>query len=135
MRFLKTQFFIGAFVLLAYIGIGIFGLFQFGHMSEAPMANCPYAENGFSVCANGLDHINDWRQFSNTTFSSLLIFSLLIILGIIIYFFGHKNFLNQKQYFYKWKYYLYNKKLHDSPNKIIEWLSLFENSPSFLPKT
>ena len=132
MRFLKTQFFIGAFVLLAYIGVGIFGLFQFSHMSEAPMTNCPYAENGFSVCANGLDHINDWHQFSNATFPSLLISFL--IFGAIWLFFSKQNFLNQ-QYLYRWKYYLYDKKLHDSPNKIIEWLSLFENSPSFLPKT
>jgi hypothetical protein len=125
----KTKLLIVVFVLLAYISIGVFGLFEFNHMSEKPMANCPYAENGFSVCDNNLGHINNWRQFSNTTFSSLFVFSLLI-LGIVLYFFGKQNFLNQKQYFYRWKYYLYNKKLYTYLNKIIKWLSLFENSPS-----
>ncbi|KKS99294.1 MAG: hypothetical protein UW07_C0016G0009 [Candidatus Nomurabacteria bacterium GW2011_GWF2_43_8] len=134
MNLRSAKLFLGLFILLAYIGIGIFGLFQFGHMSEAPMANCPYAENGFSVCANGLDHINDWRQFSNATFTSLFIFSLLI-LGIILYFFNQHNLLNQKQHFYKWKYYLDNTKSYTLSQEIIKWLSLFENSPSFLSKT
>jgi hypothetical protein len=118
--------------MFAYISIGVLGLFEFSHMSEAPMANCPYADNGSSLCENSLDHINNWKQFSNATFPSLLLLSFLTILGLVLYFFGQKNFLNQKQYFYKWKYYLYNKKLFVYPNKIIRWLSLFENSPSFV---
>lgn len=121
---------IGISVFLAYIGIGVFGLLKFNHISETPMTNCPYSENGFSVCDNSLDHINDWHQFSNVTPSSLFIFSLLI-LGIVLYFFGKQNFLNQKQYFYKWKDYLDNKKSYTYLNKIIKWLSLLENSPAF----
>ena len=125
----NSKLFIGAFVLLAYISIGIFGLFKFNHMSETPMANCPYTQNSFSLCENSLTHINDWRQFSNATFPSLLVLSLLV-LGIILYFFGKQNLLNQKQYFYKWKYYLNRKKLYTYEERIIKWLSLFENSPS-----
>jgi len=128
MNLRKTKLFLGLFILLAYISIGVLGLFGSNHMTEAPMTNCPYAENGFSVCANGLDHINDWHQFSNITFSSFFLF---IIFGIILYFFGKQEFLNQKQYFYKWKYYLDNKKLYSSPDRIIKWLSLLENSPAF----
>ncbi|KKQ27859.1 MAG: hypothetical protein US41_C0013G0010 [Parcubacteria group bacterium GW2011_GWB1_37_13] len=116
----NVKLFLGLFILLAYASIGVFGLFKVNHMSETPMVNCPYAENGFSVCDNSLNHINDWQQFSKTTFSSLFIFSFLI-LGIILYFFGKQNFLKQKQYLYKWKYHLY--------------LSLLENSPSFSDKT
>lgn len=130
MNLQNKKLLIGAFVLLAYISIGIFGLFQFSHMSETPMVNCPYTQNGSSICENSLNHIQDWRQFSNAIFSPLFIFSFLI-LGIILYFFNKQNFLNQKQYFYKWKYYLDNKKLYSYQNKIIKWLSLFENSPSF----
>lgn len=130
----KIKLFLGSFVLLAYMGTGIFGLFQFNHMAETPMVNCPYTQNGSSICENGFNHINDWRQFSNITFSSLFIFSLLI-LTIILYFFSKENFLNQKQYFYKWKYYLNNKKLYACPNRIIKWLSLLENSPSLSYKT
>ena len=124
----NIKLFIGVFILLAYISIGIFGLFKFSHMDETPMLNCPYAENGFSVCDNNLDHINNWRQFSNAVLSSLFVFSFLI-LGIILYFF-YKNFLNQKRHFYKWKYYLDNKKWDTYPDRIIKWLSLLENSPS-----
>ena len=122
---------ISVFILLAYISIGIFGLFQFNHMTETPMVNCPYTQNEYSLCKNSFNHINDWRQFSNTIFTSLFVF-LLLILGIILYFFNKQNFLNQKQYLCKWKYYLNNKKLYTFSDGIIKWLSLFENSPSLL---
>ena len=130
MKLYNVKLFLSLFILFAYIGIGVFGLLRFSHMSETPMANCPYAENSFSVCDNGLGHINNWHQFSNTTIPALFIFSLLV-LGIVLYFFGKQNFLNQKQYFYRWKYYPYNKKLYTYPNRIIKWLSLLENSPAF----
>ncbi len=129
----KIKLFIGVSALIAYISIGVFGLFnanQMNHMHGTPVSNCPYAQNGFSVCDNSLEHINNWRQFSNIIFPSLFIFSLLF-LGIILYFYNKQNFLNQKKYFYRWKYYLYSKNLDTYPNKIIKWLSLFENSPSY----
>lgn len=129
MKLYNAKLFISVFVLLVYISIGVFGLVQFNHMPETPMINCPYAQNNYSICENSLDHINNWRQFSNVTFASLFILSLLLF-GIILYFLNQKNFLNQKQYSYKWKYYLYNKKLYTYPQEIIKWLSLFENSPS-----
>ncbi len=129
MNLLKVKSFLGVFVLLAYISIAVFGLVKLDHMSETPIMNCPYAQNSFSLCENGFDHINNWQQFSNTIFASLFIFSFLI-LGTILYFFGKQNFLNERQYLYKWKYYLYNKKLNTYSNRIIKWLSLFENSPS-----
>ncbi|KKP86013.1 hypothetical protein A3B84_01555 [Candidatus Nomurabacteria bacterium RIFCSPHIGHO2_02_FULL_35_13] len=129
MKLHNTKLFFSFFILFAFISVGIFGLLQLSHMSETPMTNCPYAENGFSVCDNNFDHINDWRQFSNIIFPSLFIFSFLI-LGIILYFFNKQNFLNQEQYFFKYRYYLDNKKLHTFSDKITRWLSLFENSPS-----
>jgi hypothetical protein len=125
----NIKLFIGLSILLAFISTGVFGLFQISHVIEAPMENCPYIQNNFSVCANNLNHIDDWRQFSTTTISSLIVFSFLV-LSIILYFFGKQNFLKQKQYFYKWKYSLYSKKLYISPNKITRWLSLLENSPA-----
>lgn len=133
MKLYNAKLFSSAFVLLVYISIGVFGLLKFNHTYEMPMVNCPYAENGFYVCDNSLDHINNWRQFSRVTFVSLFTLSLLLF-GIILYFLNQKNFLNQEQYFYKWKYCLYNKKLYTYPNKIIKWLSLFENSPALLYK-
>lgn len=130
----KIKLFIGIFVLLAYIGIGIFGLFKLDHMTLKSMEDCPYAQNGYAICKDTLDHINGWRQFSNVIFSSLFIFSLLI-LGIVLYFYNQRNFLNLKQYFYRWKYCLNNKKLYNPLSKVIKWLSLFENSPSLSYKT
>lgn len=126
----KTKFLLGILVLFAYISIGVFGLLRFSHMSSAPMVNCPYSENNFSVCDSSFNHINNWQQFSNVSFSSLSIY-LFLIFGLVLYFLNKHNFLKQKQYFYKWKYYLYDKKLDIYPDKLTKWLSLFENSPSF----
>jgi hypothetical protein len=129
MNLRNIKLFIGISILIAYISIGIFGLFTSNHVASTPMANCPYAQNSYSICENSFSHINDWRQFSNVIFPSLFIFSFLI-LGIILYFFNEQNFFNQKQYFYEWKYYLDNKKSYSFQNRIIKWLSLLENSPS-----
>ena len=119
---------IGISILSAYIGLGIFGLSEFSHMSETSMTGCPYAENSFSICDNILDHINNWQQFSNAIFWSP--YALLLISGIILYFYS-QIFFNQKRYLYRWKYYLHSKKIYTYRQKILEWLSLFENSPSF----
>lgn len=125
MKLSNMKLFIGVFLLLAYMSIGVFGLLQFAHMNNMPMADCLYSENSYSICDNGLTHINNWHQFSDLILSSLL------ILGIVLYFFSKHNFLNQKQHFYKWKYYLNNKLSYLFQRRIIKWLSLLENSPSF----
>ncbi|HEY4502998.1 MAG TPA: hypothetical protein VJC14_00990 [Candidatus Paceibacterota bacterium] len=128
MGFNNRKLFIGVFILLTYVGIGVFGLLKFSHKSEMPMPNCLYSQGSFSLCENNFAHINNWRQFSKAVIPFILILSLLV-LGVILYFYNKQNFLKQNQYFYRWKYYLYNKKLDTYNNKIIKWLSLFENSP------
>ena len=128
----KLKSLAGVFVLLAFISMGVFGLLQFNHADHlvgTPMINCPYAENSYSICENTLDHINKWQQFSTAIFPSLFVF-LVLILGVVLYFFGKQNFFNQKQHFYKWKYYLDNKNFYSYSQEINKWLSLFENSPS-----
>jgi len=127
LRYIKLFF--GIFILVAYVSIGVFGLFQFNHITEEPMVNCPYSDNGFSLCDNSLQHVKNWHQFSSVVFPLIFVLSLLFF-GAVVYFFSNHNFLNQKQYFYKWKYYLDNKKLDTYTKKIIKWLSLLENSPS-----
>lgn len=121
------KFFIGILILLAYIGIGVFGLFQKGHTAEMLAINCPYSVGSFSVCDGSINHIDHWRQFSNITLASLLIFS--VMMGIVLYFLNKHKFYNQKQYFYRWKYYIDKQKSSDYLLKMIKWLSLFENSP------
>lgn len=129
-----SELFLGVFILLSYISIGTFGLFEFNHMFKTSMVDCPYAQNSYSLCENSLDHINNWRQFSNTILPSFLVFLILIItLGIILYFFDH-TFFDREKHFYKWKYYLHNKQIYTYQQEILRWLSLFENSPSFLRK-
>ncbi|OGI84882.1 hypothetical protein A3G98_01240 [Candidatus Nomurabacteria bacterium RIFCSPLOWO2_12_FULL_37_8] len=121
----------GISLLLAFVSIGVFGLLQFNHSShsaETPMVNCPYAQNSFSLCESNFGHINNWRQFLNVIFPTLLVFSILLF--AVLYIFDQK-FFNQEKHSYRWKYYLDNKKLYSYPQEIIKWLSLFENSPSF----
>ncbi len=130
-KLLKSKIFLGIFILIVFIGISVFGLFELSHTSEMPMSNCPYTQDSSSICENSFDHINDWRQFLNIIFPALFVFSFLI-LGVILYFFSKQDFLNQKRYFFKWKHYLDDKLLYISQNKIIKWLSLLENSPSLL---
>ncbi|MDO8569434.1 MAG: hypothetical protein Q7R89_01455 [bacterium] len=99
-------------------------------MIKTSMVDCPYTQNNYSLCENSLDHINNWRQFSNIIFPFLLALPLLI-LGIILYFFDH-NFFDREKHFYKWKYYRHNKQIYTYQQEILRWLSLFENSPPFL---
>src|SRR3989344_5703766 len=123
----------GVFVLLAFISMGVFGLLQFNHADHsvgAPMANCPYTGSGYSICQNTLNHINNWRQFSNTIIPSLFAF-LLLVSGILLYFVIGRSILLLNPDFLRWKHYLNDKKPYTPRETIIEWLSLFENSPSF----
>ena len=130
MNFRGLKLFMGIFILLAFLSVGVFGLLQFSHtnhMTEAPMINCPYATGGSSICENTLSHIDNWQQFSNAILPSLTVLLLLIFTVLYIL---DQDFLLQEKHFYKWKYYLDNKKLLTYPDRIIKWLSLFENSPS-----
>jgi len=127
----NIKLFIGITITLAYIGIGVFGLFEFSHAKEMPMVNCPYAENSFAVCNNSLDHINNWQQFSNVVVPSLFIFSILL-LGFALYFFART--VLQKELLilnrFRSRFRLADIILKTSQQSITRWLSLLENSPS-----
>jgi hypothetical protein len=130
MSFGKNNLIIGAFVLMAFIGVGVFGLFPLGHAAhgaEAPMSDCPYTENGSSLCENTLDHIAGWQQFSNIIIPALFI---ILALAAVFYLVGSSGLLDQKQNFYRWRHYLYQERSSSYEQAIIKWLSLFENSPS-----
>lgn len=126
--FKNTKLLIGLSVLLVYISISTFSLLQLSHVDEGFTGNCPYTQNSSAVCENSFDHINNWQQFFNVILSPLFFF-FAITLTIILYIFNKQNFFIKKLHlFYKWKYYL-NNILYSYLNKIIKWLSLFENSP------
>src|SRR3989338_9146583 len=95
MNMRNAKLLIGLLVLFAYVSMGVFGLFELGHTTAIPMDNCPYASNGFSVCANGLDHINKWQQFYAAPTVPLFTF-LLFAEVMVLYFFGRKNSENLK---------------------------------------
>lgn len=131
MNLVNKKLFIGAFILLAYIGIGVFGLFNFTHSVEMPMVNCPYVDGGSSVCDNSLAHINNWQQFSNVIVPAFFLLTFLV-LGIALYFLFTRNFFkNLLRLSYVWRFYIKKKISHISLRKITRYLSLFENSPSF----
>ena len=103
LRKIKLSF--GFFVLFAYVSMGVLGLFKFNHTMETFMPDCPYAQSGYALCTNHLDHINAWQQFSNVIMSPLALFSLLA-LGVVLYFLNKQHLLKHKKYFYRWEYYL-----------------------------
>ena len=124
----NKKFIIGVLVLVAFVGIGVFGLLPVSHanhIGETPMVNCPYNSGSYSLCDNSFTHINNWKQFSNFIIPSLLV--LFLTFALVWYF--TKNFFVQEKYFYRYKYYLNNKDFFSYREAIINWLSLFENSP------
>ena len=121
----SRKLFIGLLILTAFVGVGVFGLLNFDHLSGAPMPDCPYTQNSFSLCENSLNHIAGWQKFSSIILP--LIFVLLILAGVF-YSLG-QNLFDTVQNFYRRrdsdaKKYFYT-------GTILKWLSLFENSPSF----
>src|SRR3989344_6074823 len=119
----NTKLLIGFFALIAFISIGVFGLFQFNHAIhpvETPMSNCPYTANGYSICQSTLNHINNWQQFSNITITSLFVF-LLLISGFILYFIGKLRLPHFRPALSRWKHYLNNKKTYIPGEEFIKW--------------
>jgi len=127
LRKIKLSF--GFFVLFAYVSMGVLGLFKFNHTMETFMPDCPYAQSGYALCTNHLDHINAWQQFSNVIPSSVFFLSLLALTAFL-YFFNKQDLINLKPYFYKWKCYLDIKQSRIYLQKISKWLALLVNSPS-----
>lgn len=121
---------IGVILLLAYISISVFGLFQMNHnKTTVPMNDCPYILNTHAMCDNGLSHINHWREFSNFVFPTLFILSM-ILFTLALCFFDRNKFLLQKLIlFHRWTQYLDYRFYYLSRGKLIHRLSLFENSP------
>ncbi len=124
MQLNQRKFFLGLIVLIAYVGIGALGVVAFGHTSEAPMPNCPYAPGEFALCSDTLEHVSNWQAFSNIILP--LIFISLVLVGFLYLLIP--NILNPESFFYR---------LQDSNTQksfyvgvILKWLSLFENSPS-----
>jgi len=130
MNLQSVKLFSGILILLLYISIGVFGLFQFGHTTNIPMENCPFTEGNFSACNNTTEHINNWQQFSNVVVPAFFVFTFFIF-NIALYFLYTQKISHYiLSLLYKYKYSLKKKFLQTSLQKIARYLSLFENSPS-----
>lgn len=125
-----TKSFISIFILLAFVGVGVFGLLQFSHSADMPMANCPYSPSGYSICENTLGHIGKWQNFLSVTLPAL--FVLLLTVAILLYFRKLLDLLNSRFNFLRRKYVRNNEKLYSPQRTVIKWLSLLENSPSLV---
>lgn len=120
-----AKLFIGGFLLLIYISIATFGLYQLGHSAEMSKGECPYMQNSYALCNNSFGYINGWQQFSNVVINPIFILAILVVSSYL--YIIKKLPIN----FYKRRLFVSNKKTYLYFHKIIRWLSLFENSPQF----
>lgn len=122
-------------VLIAFLSLSFLGLSMHetkpSSTTMAQSSGCPYMVGGYSLCStNILDHISAWQgatrgilseTFSITTLLIIFAFAFSIIAGLlasILPFFFYERLKG---------YFIYKKQLA----KILSWLSLLENSPSF----
>ena len=115
---------IGLLILTAFVGIGVFGLAAGSHLPGTPMPDCPYAPGGFALCADTLQHIANWQEFSSIVVP--FVFVLLVLAGAT--YFLNQNLLNPEQRSYRRKNLDAEKYFYTGT--ILKWLSLLENSPS-----
>ena len=133
------KYLITLILIVSFVGIAIFGFAVFDHGMSSSDNNCVSSPIDGTVCptnivAMTLQHISALQtltmsatpQISNLLF--LLAFISLIFISIILF---YKNLLYPKLE-------LSHQRLQDlasdfsySKQKIISWLSLFENSPAF----
>ncbi|MFZ3011422.1 MAG: hypothetical protein WA060_00250 [Minisyncoccia bacterium] len=126
-------------LIVSFVGIAFFGFTVFAHGMNSSDNNCVTSPIDGTVCptsivAMTLHHISSLQTLLTSvtpSMSSLLMLLAFILLVSVSIFQLYKNLLFPKLE-------LLRKRLHDletnlsySKQKIISWLSLFENSPSF----
>ncbi|MCR4334166.1 MAG: hypothetical protein NUV47_00305 [Patescibacteria group bacterium] len=114
------KYFISLLFLISFIGVAVFGFALMTHWSDGRMSvDCPLSTMGKSLCT---------QIFTYNTF-----FNTLINVNIIIFAISIPTFV-----FFVFLISIYSSFLYSSPfvssynRKITRWLSLFENSPSYL---
>ena len=133
------KYFITLILIASFVGIAIFGFTLFAHGMEGSDNNCITSPIDGTSCptsivAMTLHHISSLQTLLTSvtpSFSSLLLLLAFLLLISVSIFLSYKNLLFPKLE-------LLRKRLRDlatnlsySKQKIISWLSLFENSPAF----
>lgn len=130
---------IAIFVFIAFMSMFVFGITSITNMNMDQNANnnCPIALGGDSTCPPGLlettiHHLSIYQSFFNIFISeNVFLLASLIIFLAFLYLFNKRlifefNILDFSRCLYPKKKFRSFKS-----RKIIKWLSLFENSPSF----
>ena len=127
---------ITSIVLASFIMVLFFSFTYMIHQSDGRMAgDCPFFSNSQSICnqntiLSAIHHISAYQSFLNIQTVSNITAGLISLLILVVLFFA---------IFPKNKYplalsYVNHRNNRPPPlsgkNKIIDWLSLFENSPS-----
>ena len=126
-------------LLISFVGIAIFGFTLFAHGMDSSDSNCITSPIDGTSCptsiaAMTLHHISALQTLLTSvtpSISNLLLLLAFMLLILVSVFLSHKNILFPKLD-------LLRERLRDlatnfsySKQKIISWLSLFENSPAF----
>ena len=126
-------------LLISFVGIAIFGFTLFAHGMEGSDNNCVTSPIDGTSCptsivAMTLHHISAIQTLLTSvtpSISNLLLLLAFMLLVSVSVFLSYKNLLSPKLA-------LLRERLRDlatnfsySKQKIISWLSLFENSPAF----
>jgi len=122
------------FFLIIFLSVIFFGLSIVTHnLDENMTKGCPFPSFKMFVCPQNIlistiHHLSEYNSFLNVPITYNLVF--LIIFSIAIYIFKHDRDLFLPK-FQQWVIYLHNPQVIFSDNqKILRWLSFFENSPS-----
>lgn len=126
---------------ITFISVAAFGFIFMMDMSMDKLGNndCPYTVIDGKICPTDIlgivsHHFSIYTSFSNIIFSTNIFeFIMLIIVSLTLWLFKIRSLLNRESFLvYLTKYYIRAKHSLFKLEKIMKWLSLFENSPSSL---
>ena len=126
-------------LLISFVGIAIFGFTLFAHGMDSSDSNCITSPIDGTVCptsiaAMTLHHISSLQTLLTSVTPSisnwLLLLAFILLISVSV-FLLYKNLLFPKLELLRKRLRDLETNLSYSQQKIISWLSLFENSPAF----
>ncbi len=133
------KYFLTFILIVSFVGIGVFGFALFDHaIMDGSNSGCVASAIDGTACPTSimemtLHHVSVLQTLTTTLPSSsnwLLLFSSLLLVSVSIFLF-YKNLLLPKLEFLPQRLRDLASNFSYSKQKIISWLSLFENSPAF----
>ena len=132
--------YITTLVFISFLGLAVFSIPAFNHKMSDPMDNgCIGSKIDNTSCPTNLmaaviHHISVYQAFFNAlapSINSLILLTLLALVVVSILLFD-KDILNLKLKFLYQRLKDFELIIHKARQKFVSWLSLLENSPSFL---